>query len=716
MVFQSVAAAYHNAGLSVIPLRKNAKVPAIKAWTDYCEKIASPAEVASWCSTFPNGNIGLALGPASGIVAIDVDIEDEEAHNIIRSILPYSPCERRGKKGWVSFYRDSGQKPFKLNGDTGTVVELLATGNQVVIPPSIHPDTLQPYSWNVGLHEVVDQLEPLPSGIYQSLRAALQPWLSSQALVVAAKRDLIIHPVAKGVPEGLARDLNEKLAKAVEAIKDAPVGSRNIELNKAAFLLACAVAATQTDWAPYAEQLEAAALQTGLSPAEISSTLDSAWNGGQKNPVEWIKVACEWAYVGRENAYYHIESGEDLTPPAFRTMFKPVQPEKGTIDNFLTKNAFIHMVQGRTFVPPSQERFVERDGHIWLNTYRAPDIATLEGDWSPFTDHMEYLLPDPEERRLLVERLAWIVRNPGEKLHHAILLRSKVHGVGKSLLMSIIAKLIGESNFRKSSTSEIAGNFQSFIQGKLLVLVEELDFGSGLAFYNRIKDMIDSDRIAINLKGIDQHEVKNHASFVFLTNREIPIQIEAEDRRFLILESPAEKRDQAYFKQFADWAFENLGLILGYLESIDLSTFNPYADAPMTAAKEALIESSATPLARELMIMRDERNHPFNSDVATLKEVYRYVREEFPYVKKSDVRKALNEIGAVPRGQIRIPSRGLIPSSRVSLWILRNVGFWQLEDNKSLYDESEREEGLLVPFDHPLIGVGHISELDRHDR
>lgn len=69
-----IAFEYANAGISVIPIRLDgSKAPAIKSWSEYQERIATPEEIESWFQV-PSG-IGIVAGFVSGSLEIlDFDL------------------------------------------------------------------------------------------------------------------------------------------------------------------------------------------------------------------------------------------------------------------------------------------------------------------------------------------------------------------------------------------------------------------------------------------------------------------------------------------------------------------------------------------------------------------------------------------------------------------------------------------------------------------
>jgi hypothetical protein len=174
-IFAEYAPKYWERGLSVIPL--NGKRPLVPAWQNLALRHPSDEEKALWLEKYPDCNVGLVLGPASGLVAVDVDSEDDKVLAAVEKVFPPSPWKRRGRKGFALLYKETGQKTFRVIHETdGTICDFLAKGSQLVLPPSIHPDTGKPYTSNVDLlgPGVLDQVPVLPSSIEDLFRSELK--------------------------------------------------------------------------------------------------------------------------------------------------------------------------------------------------------------------------------------------------------------------------------------------------------------------------------------------------------------------------------------------------------------------------------------------------------------------------------------------------------------------------------------------------------------
>lgn len=170
-MFQTHAPAHWKAGLPVIPLEGKKPIPT--AWSAYKDTMPELNMQNFWLSRHPDANMGLPLGPQSGVIGIDLDTDDPRALMVLEQVLPQSPWKRVGKKGFMLAYRFSGQRTARIKTSDGKMlVEILSAGTQFVLPPSIHPETKQPYTANCSLIDALGALPELPVDIEMVLRKA----------------------------------------------------------------------------------------------------------------------------------------------------------------------------------------------------------------------------------------------------------------------------------------------------------------------------------------------------------------------------------------------------------------------------------------------------------------------------------------------------------------------------------------------------------------
>jgi hypothetical protein len=156
-IFSDNALKYFETGIPVIPLK--GKVPIVTGWQEWSIRPQTEDELERLIEQFPNANIGAVMGLWA--VALDIDT-DEEA--VLRTV-PYTPIRRRGKKGHVGIYAANA---LLNNPGTEFPVELLNHGRQIVLPPSIHPETKEPYHWTGD--EDVFTFQDYPSITQENIR------------------------------------------------------------------------------------------------------------------------------------------------------------------------------------------------------------------------------------------------------------------------------------------------------------------------------------------------------------------------------------------------------------------------------------------------------------------------------------------------------------------------------------------------------------------
>jgi hypothetical protein len=151
---------FFESGYSVIPLAKASKKPILDNWSKYCEEYADEALVDTWDIQFEKGhtNIGLCLGKASNIVALDIDTDNPET----LALAPKSPVAKRGAKGETRFFVYSEDIKTDRSNLKTKGYEILSTGTQTVIPPSVHPVTKVPYKWTTTLTLLDVEPDDLP--------------------------------------------------------------------------------------------------------------------------------------------------------------------------------------------------------------------------------------------------------------------------------------------------------------------------------------------------------------------------------------------------------------------------------------------------------------------------------------------------------------------------------------------------------------------------
>lgn len=128
--------------------------------------------VMRWAAAWPEANIGIASGPASGLLVLDIDprnggdasLETLEAE---LGMLPHTVQTNTGGGGFHLLFRAAFD--LRVRGKMGAGVDVKFTGGYVVAPPSIHASG-RAYSWATGRSPSEVHLAELPARWIGALR------------------------------------------------------------------------------------------------------------------------------------------------------------------------------------------------------------------------------------------------------------------------------------------------------------------------------------------------------------------------------------------------------------------------------------------------------------------------------------------------------------------------------------------------------------------
>jgi P4 family phage/plasmid primase-like protien len=186
--FSDHAPAYWDAGFSPIPIV--GKQPAVKNWTSYCDNLPKPETRAEWLTKFPGAGIGLALGKelVGGYRLGAIDVDDDRFVAAVGALIGV-PCPikigKKGKTFFVLIERSKTLKSTALRTASGKhAIDLLISGKQTVVPPSIHPETEQPYRWQ-GTPLLDFHLDNIPRLTWRQIEMLAATVASSEAEVLA---------------------------------------------------------------------------------------------------------------------------------------------------------------------------------------------------------------------------------------------------------------------------------------------------------------------------------------------------------------------------------------------------------------------------------------------------------------------------------------------------------------------------------------------------
>ena len=211
--------------------------------------------------------------------------------------------------------------------------------------------------------------------------------------------------------------------------------------------------------------------------------------------------------------------------------------------------------------------------NIWKGFKIKPTGQGDETKIQKWLNHIKHIWASDDEDtyNYMLNWFAKILQQPWKKNNICLVLHS-IEGVGKSFILDMIGQIIGdEYYYSTSSLKHILGEFNGDAEGKILVNLNETNWGGDKKMVGSFKEFITDSCIVINKKGIQSYKINNFANSIITTNEEWIVNINDNDRRFNLRECNNIKYDPSYYKEIAK---TDLQEIANYLYTRDISSYD----------------------------------------------------------------------------------------------------------------------------------------------
>jgi hypothetical protein len=315
-------------------------------------------------------------------------------------------------------------------------------------------------------------------------------------------------------------------------------------------------------------------------------------------------------------------NGPGMQASTWLSQFRPVQgmgwdPSQPMIieGRMLTENGWIRSPKCRTF-----------------NIYLPADIEHIEGDVSPFLDHVKFVYPD--EWQHIIHYLAFKVQNPGDKINHGLVFIG-APGIGKDTILEPAIAAMGAHNFKSISAARFfKSEFNGYLKSVMCRIDEVHDLGgeSKFAFHDRTKTMLAAPPTAneVNEKNVPHYTAVNVCGVVMTSNHDDALYLPRDDRRHFVCVSQRSQADfpEGYFDRIYGW-FAKGGneAVAHFLSHLDLSEFNAKAPPRKTAGWKMIVAAGMAPEAGDMTDVIETLGHPV---ALTLSDIRRAAMVDSP--------------------------------------------------------------------------------------
>ena len=347
---------------------------------------------------------------------------------------------------------------------------------------------------------------------------------------------------------------------------------------------------------------------------------------GRVEKAQWFS---RYAYIQSDDAYFDLEKREEIARNSFNALYRHVecrsvhnakQRVQASVCFDENREAMgAKVVAGLTYAA-GDSVFVARDGNVFANRWRdaRPDLSGAGSDIEPWLEHCRALVPDERELEHIFNVMAFKVQNPGVKVNHAILHGGFERSGKDTMWFPFIWAICGNDlrNYSVVDNDNLHSVWGYDYETEIMVLNElrEPEAKERRALANKLKPVIAAppDVLQVNRKGLHPYYMANRFFVLAFTNDQAPISIPSQDRRWFCVWSKNGPMDEE--RAIALWAWYKAGglaNVAAWLQTRDVSKFNPKAPPMETEFKRNLIEQSRSTAEAFLVDMIQERRHAF---------------------------------------------------------------------------------------------------------
>lgn len=351
---------------------------------------------------------------------------------------------------------------------------------------------------------------------------------------------------------------------------------------------------------------------------------------GRIEKANWYE---RFAYIQDDESYFDMQDRREISRQTFNALFRHV-PCK-SIHTGRKVEASICFDENRQAMgakalvgvtyAAGEDVIVSRDGDLFGNRWRDARplrSSSCASDITPWLDHCQELVPEPDELNHIFDVMAFKVQHPEIKVNHAVL-HAGDEGSGKDTFWApFIWAVCGDhlKNRGIMDNNSVNSQWGYQLESEILIINElkEPDAATRRQLANQLKPIIAAppEMLPINRKGLHPYQMANRLFVLAFSNDPVPISLASQDRRWFCVWSTAPRMDSNKAKKMWDWyRAGGFAAIANWFYERDVSRFNPSAPPMMTEFKANLIEHGMSMAESYLVDMLRERKGEFNKGV-----------------------------------------------------------------------------------------------------
>ena len=245
---------------------------------------------------------------------------------------------------------------------------------------------------------------------------------------------------------------------------------------------------------------------------------------------------------------------------------------------------------------PSDELIFNDDNKLFFNIYNKSKLLIKKdfevGEFKYIKQLIMNLVGDNEiEYDYFLKWLAWQIQNPLVRLPTSIIFQGE-QGTGKSQFCNKVLKNIFGNNFTEIGQTDINSDWNDYIMGKQLIVANEVIHNDNKFLVpDKLKNYVTDEYIRILRRFRDGIITRNYAQWIFVTNNDIPLKIDKDDRRYSVFKSKKLVNGYELIKNLDENLVEEIKYFMNYLLSLELN-FDEVSQPLHNSAKDDLIKAN----------------------------------------------------------------------------------------------------------------------------
>jgi hypothetical protein len=314
-----------------------------------------------------------------------------------------------------------------------------------------------------------------------------------------------------------------------------------------------------------------------------------------------------------------------------------------------------------------------------VNSYGDQRGPQIEGDVTPFLTHVEKLLPNVEDREILLTYMSACLQKIGHKFQWCILLQG-VEGNGKTVFYRCLEQAVGPVYCHQLDPADLTNKFNAWIARRLLVGIEEIAVKGKWEIADRLKPLITNERVPLQAKGDDQTTTDNRANFLMTSNHKDAVLKTKHDRRYCVFYTAQQEAcdiekdgmQGTYFKDLYTWLKSGgYAHVSHYLANRPLSTtVDLFGRAPRTTSTAEAIKESRPAAEVELLDAIETGLPGFRNGMTTAYRIREFLDKRRRSSGPRTIKKLVNAIGYVIPPSVKANGgRIIIDAGRHTLYV-----------------------------------------------